>query len=145
MLALKEAEKASKNGDVPVGAVIVKDNTVIAKAFNMKEQNQNAIEHAEILAINIACKKMKSWRLDECTMYVTMEPCLMCAGAILQSRIKKLVYGTSNERFGYVGSIDNVLNNDLNNHKVIIEKEILDEECSKIVKEFFKNTRREKS
>ena len=107
--ALKEAKKAFELGEVPIGAVIVKDNKIISRAFNKKESSNLATSHAEILAINKACKKLNNWRLLDCTLYVTVEPCLMCCGAIIQSRIKKVVYGTSNEYYGAVESIDNTL------------------------------------
>ena len=100
LIALKEAEKAYKNGDVPVGAVIVKNNKVIAKAHNCKESHKIATNHAEILVINKACKKLKTWYLDDCTLYTTMEPCMMCCGAIMQSRIKKIVYSVNNPKYG---------------------------------------------
>ena len=141
-IALKEAKKSLLSDDVPVGAIIVKDNKIIAKAHNMKEKYQVATKHAEIIAIEKACKKNNSWYLNDCIMYVTMEPCLMCAGAIIQSRIKKIVYGTSNKRFGYVESIDNVFNKKENNHKVQIESGILEQETKKLVQSFFINKRK---
>ena len=95
-IAIKEAKKAYKYEEVPVGAVIVKNNKVIAKAFNKKEKTKNVTKHAEIIAISKACKKLKNWRLEDCIIYVTMEPCMMCSGAIEQSRIKKIVYGVKN-------------------------------------------------
>lgn len=140
-IALDEALKSYKKGDVPVGAVVVYKNKVIAKAHNCKEQNKNAVEHAEILAISQACKKLNTWHLEECTIYVTLEPCLMCAGALIQSRIGKLVFATENEKFGYVGSISNVLNNKSNNHHPIIIKGICKGESQKLLKEFFKDKR----
>ena len=109
--ALKEAELAYKNGDVPVGAVLVYDNKIIAKNHNRKEVNKNAIDHAEILVIKEACEYFKNWHLEECTLYITLEPCLMCAGAIIQSRIKRIVYATSSPKFGYIESL-NKLNNE---------------------------------
>lgn len=140
-IALEEALKSYKKGDVPVGAIIVYKNKIIAKAHNSKEQNKNAIEHAEILAISQACKKLKTWHLEECTIYVTLEPCLMCAGALIQSRIGKLVFATENEKFGYVGSVSNVLNNRNNNHHPIIISGICKEESQKLLKNFFKDKR----
>lgn len=104
-IAIKEAKKSYKIDDVPVGAVIVKDDVVIAKAHNMKEKKCNAIMHAEIIAIDKACKKLKRWRLDDCELYVTMEPCMMCTGAILQSRIKKIYYSVDNDDFGTLKNI----------------------------------------
>lgn len=135
--ALKEANKAFKLGEVPIGAIIVKDNKIISRAFNKKESSNLATSHAEILAINKACKKLNNWRLLDCTLYVTVEPCLMCCGAIIQSRIKKVVYGTSNEHYGAVESIDNTLKK----YNIEVENNILQNECSNIMKEFFKKRR----
>lgn len=140
-LALKEAQKSYKNGDVPVGAIIVKNNKVIARAHNQKEKKKIATYHAEILVIQKACKKLKTWYLNDCELYVTMEPCLMCAGAILQSRISKLVYSTNNEKFGYISSVDSILNQK-NNHRVEIIDGIRKEESQKILMNFFKNKRK---
>ena len=140
-IAINEAKKAYKNGDVPVGTIIVKNNKIIAKAYNKKEKNKNAIEHAEIIAIKRACRKLKSWRLDDCVLYVTMEPCLMCAGALIQSRISKVVYAVENNKFGFAGSIENILNNSKNNHIVKIEKNICEEEVKIMLKKFFKDKR----
>ena len=135
--ALKEAKKAFELGEVPIGAVIVKDNKIISRAFNKKESSNLATSHAEILAINKACKKLNNWRLLDCTLYVTVEPCLMCCGAIIQSRIKKVVYGTSNEYYGVVESIDKTLKK----YNIEVENNILQNECSNIMKEFFKKRR----
>lgn len=139
--ALKEAKKSFLNGDVPVGAVIVKDNKIISRAHNQKEIKKIATRHAEIIAIEKACKKLNSWYLDGCELYITLEPCLMCAGAIIQSRISRVIYATTNEKFGFAGSIENVLNNKKNNHKVKIIRGVLEEESQKILKEFFKTKR----
>lgn len=140
-LALKEAEKSYIKEDVPVGAIIVKNNKIIAKAHNNKENKGIATYHAEIIAIEKACKKLKTWRLDGCTMYVTLEPCLMCAGAILQSRIDKLVYAADNLKFGSVTSINDVLNNKKNNHKVLVLSGTMEKESQKLLRNFFKNKR----
>ena len=140
-IALEEACKSYEKGDVPVGAIVVYKNEIIARAHNCKEQNKNAVEHAEILAISQACQKLSTWHLEECTIYVTLEPCLMCAGALIQSRIGKLVFATENEKFGYVGSISNVLNNKSNNHHPIIIDGICKEKSQKLLKEFFKDKR----
>ncbi len=141
-LALKEAYKAKEKDEVPVGCVLVKNGKIIAKAHNLKEHKQNALAHAEIIAINKACKKLQSWRLDELTMYVTLEPCPMCAGAILQSRIKKVVYGASDLKYGALGSDSNLFNkNSLNHYPEIIEN-IKEEECSFLLKDFFKTKRK---
>ena len=140
-IALEEAYKSYEKGDVPVGAIVVYKNEIIARAHNCKEQNKNAVEHAEILAISQTCQKLNTWHLEECTIYVTLEPCLMCAGALIQSRIGKLVFATENEKFGYVGSISNVLNNKSNNHHPIIINGICKEKSQKLLKEFFKDKR----
>lgn len=139
--ALNEAKKSFLHGDVPVGAVIVYKNKIISKAHNEKEKNRIATKHAEIIAIEKACKKLKDWRLEDCVLYVTLEPCLMCAGAIIQSRIKKIVYATNSEKFGFAGSIENVLKNNKNNHIVEIEVGLLENDSKKILKDFFKNKR----
>lgn len=139
-LALEEAKKAKEKGEVPVGAIIVKDGEVIAKAHNLRETLKDSTAHAEILAIKEACKKLNNWRLNGCEMYVTLEPCPMCAGAILQSRISKIYIGTFDENTGASGSVINILQNHNLNHflEVVWEN---DEECSKILTEFFKDRR----
>ena len=142
-LALKEAKKAYKHDDVPVGAVIIKDNKIISKAHNQKEKKKNATRHAEIIAIEKACKKLKTWHLDDCILYVTLEPCLMCAGALIQSRIKKVVYSTPSEKFGYIESIDNVFLKNKNNHLVEIEKGLCAKKSQKLLKDFFKQKRKQ--
>ncbi len=140
-IALEEATKSYKKGDVPVGAVIVYKGKIIAKAHNEKEKQQIATKHAEILAIEKACKKLKNWHLDCCELYVTLEPCMMCAGAIIQSRISKLIYSVPSEKFGFIESIDHVLNNKKNNHRVEIVKGICEKESQILLKNFFKNKR----
>ena len=137
--ALKEAKKAYKEKEVPIGAIIVRNDKIIARAYNRKEKTQVAIQHAEILAIIKACKKMKNWRLLDCTLYVTVEPCMMCCGAIIQSRIKKIVYGTKNDNFGSVESVDSLLNK----YNIEIKNGILEEKCKKIITEFFNKKRKE--
>ena len=107
-LALKQAKKALKHNEVPVGAIIVKDNKIISQAYNKREKNKDVTKHAEIIAISKACKKLKNWRLDDCVLYVTMEPCMMCSGAIEQSRIKKIVYGVKNDNYGYAQNLKTV-------------------------------------
>lgn len=140
--ALKEARKSYKNDDVPVGAVIVRNDKIIAKAHNQKEKNKIATQHAEILAIEKACKKINSWHLDECTLYVTLEPCLMCFGAILESRIKKIVYATSSEKFGFDSSTGNILYEKINNKNIEIINGICKEESQKLLVDFFKSKRK---
>ncbi len=138
--AYKEAKKAEKKLEVPIGAVIVKDSNIIARAHNLREGKQSSLAHAEVLCINKACKKLKSWRLDDCTMYVTLEPCLMCAGAIVQSRIKKVYIGAMDEKNGCVGSKSNVLSDIETTHKTEYEY-MLEDKCSSIITNFFKNLR----
>lgn len=142
--ALKQAKKAYKRREVPVGAIIVRGNKIIAKAFNKREKCQNALYHAEILAINKACKKLKSFRLDECEMYVTLEPCPMCAGAIINSRLKKVYFGASDNNYGCCGSKYNFLQDKTFEHLVEVEGNILGQECSEIIKQFFIEIREEK-
>ncbi len=140
--ALKEAKKAYKKLEIPVGAVIVKDGEIIAKAHNQKETKLDTTKHAEILAIQKASKKLGAWRLLDCEMYVTLEPCSMCAGAIINSRIKKVYIGTSDEKTGAVGSVYNLFEDYTFNHKVEFEKGILREDCENILKDFFKDLRK---
>lgn len=143
-IALKEAKKAYDKEEIPVGAVIVKDGKVVAKAHNLKELKNDTTKHAEILAIQKASKKLDSWRLQDCEMYVTLEPCSMCAGALIQSRIKKVYIGTMDYKTGACGSVLNLLNDYKFNHYVEIETGILADECEKILKEFFKELRKNK-
>ena len=140
--ALKEAKKAYDKLEVPVGAVIVKDGKVIARAHNLKETKYDTTNHAEIIAIQKASKKLKSWRLLDCEMYVTLEPCSMCAGAIINSRIKKVYIGANDEKTGAVGSVLNLFEDYKFNHNVEFEKGILKEDCENILKDFFKNLRK---
>lgn len=140
--ALKEAKKAYKKLEVPVGAVIVKDGKIIARAHNQKETKYDTTKHAEILAIQKASKELKSWRLIDCEMYVTLEPCSMCAGAIINSRIKKVYIGAMDEKTGAVGSKLNLFRDYMFNHEVNFEVGILGDECQKILKDFFKELRK---
>ena len=158
--ALKQAKIAASGGDIPVGCIVVyrenkknkkmceianaaevNDGAILSKAYNKRNKEKNAISHAEILAISKACKKIGDFRLEECTMYVTLEPCQMCAGAIVQSRIKKLVIGAKSMKSGSCGSIINILDNNEFNHKVEVTY-LEDEECTKILKDFFKTIRK---
>ncbi len=136
-VALKEAQKAFEKEEIPVGAIIVKDGKVIAKAHNSKETSKNACGHAEILAIEKACKKLNSWRLLNCEMYVTLEPCPMCAGALINSRISKVYIGTDDEKTGACGSKLNLLEDYKFNHNVQVQKYILKEECSRNIEKIF--------
>lgn len=140
--ALKEAKKAYDKLEVPVGTVIVKDGKIIARGHNLKETKFDTTNHAEIIAIQKASKKLKSWRLLDCEMYVTLEPCSMCAGAIINSRIKKVYIGANDEKTGAVGSVLNLFEDYKFNHKVEFEKGILKEDCENILKDFFKNLRK---
>ena len=139
--ALKEAKKAYKKLEVPVGAVIIKDGEIIARAYNLKETKKDTTKHAEILAIQKASKKLGAWRLEECEMYVTLEPCTMCAGAIINSRIKKVYIGTKDPKAGACGSVLNIFDDYKFNHKVEYEIGIMQKECEKILKDFFKELR----
>lgn len=142
--ALKEAKKAYLIDEIPVGCVIVYNDKIIARAYNKREKNQQAVDHAEIIAIKKASKKLGSWRLDDCKMYITLEPCIMCSGAIIQSRIKEVIYGAYDYRFGCHKSITNVF--DLKfNHNVNIKGGVLEKECSDIIKKFFQELRERKN
>lgn len=140
--ALAEARIAAGNGEIPVGAVIVKGGKIIAVAHNRREEKQNALSHAEIEAINIACKALKSWRLDECELYVTLEPCPMCAGAIINARIKTLVFGAYDLKAGSIDSVVNLCDYPYN-HKPEIYGGICEDECLEVLKDFFKGIRNE--
>lgn len=142
--ALKEAQKAYNKLEVPVGCVIVKDDKIIARGHNLKEIKNDTTMHAELIAIRKASKKLESWRLNECEMYVTLEPCSMCAGAIINARIKKVYIGTLDEKTGAVGSVLNLFKDYTFNHVVDVEQGILQEECQQILKEFFKELRKQK-
>lgn len=140
-VALTEAIKTKKYKDVPVGAVIVENGKIIAKGYNKKEKMMMSTQHAEIVAIEKACKKKKSWYLEDCILYVTLEPCIMCCGAILQSRIKKVVYATNNEKFGGIESVDRIFDIKKNNHRVEVKKGVCKEEAIFLLKKFFKDQR----
>ena len=158
-LALGQAKKAGDAGDVPIGCVIVykenkknkkmldkckkcgiKDGDIISRGYNKRNAKNNSIYHSEIIAIDKACEKIKDWRLDGCEMYVTLEPCQMCAGAIVQSRIKKVYIAARSKKSGSAGSIVNILQNNEFNHKVDIEFGLLEEESSSMIKKFFKES-----
>lgn len=139
--AIKEALKGKRIDEVPVGCVIVKDGKIIGRGYNRRMKDKNTLSHAELIAIKKASKKLKDWRLDDCEMYVTNEPCQMCAGAIVQSRIKKVYIGCMNPKSGCAGSIMNLLQVDEFNHQVEIENGVLGEECSNLLKDYFKELR----
>ena len=142
--ALVEAEKAAVLGEVPIGAVIVYQDEIIARAHNLRETTQNATTHAELLAIQQACAKVGSWRLEDMTLYVTLEPCPMCAGAILQSRIPRVVYGARDVKAGCVDSLYRLLNDARFNHECEVTEGILAEKCGGILTQFFRNLREQK-
>lgn len=142
--ALNEAQKAYEIGEIPIGAVIVKEGEVIARGYNQVETMKDATKHAEMIAIEKASNKIGGWRLSGCTMYVTTEPCTMCAGAILASRIDRLVIGTENPKAGACVSLKNLLQDNRLNHVVEIEVGIRREDCEMIMKKFFKDIRKTK-
>lgn len=139
--ALKEAKKAAALGEVPIGAVIVYKDEIIARAHNLRETTQNALTHAESMAIQEACSKIGSWRLEETTLYVTLEPCPMCAGAILQSRVPRVVYGARDIKAGCVDSLYRLLNDPRFNHECTVTEGVMAEECGQILTDFFKALR----
>ena len=143
LLAIREAHKAKDKEEVPVGAVIVKDGKVISRGYNLRESKQNSLKHAEIIAIDKACKKLGNFRLENCDLYVTVEPCLMCSGAIVQSRIRKVYFGTRDEKYGAVTSVASAFEIK-SNHKVEFEEGICKEQCEKLMKDFFKDLRGKK-
>ena len=140
--AIQEAKKAYKKGDVPVGCVIVKNGKIIARGYNKKEKKKCSLYHAEIVAIKNACKRIGDWRLNDCKMFVTMEPCAMCAGAIVNHRIKTVVVGITEPNFGACGSGIDILNNSNLNTKTTIITGILQDECKQLLQEFFKERRK---
>ena len=142
--ALKQAKRAAKIGEVPIGCVIVYDNKIIARGYNRRNTDKNTLAHAELLAIKKASKKLGDWRLEGCTMYVTLEPCQMCAGAIVQARMDKVVIGSMNPKAGCAGSVLNLLQISAFNHQVALEKGVLEEECSTMLSSFFRTLREKK-
>ena len=139
--ALREAQKAYALGETPIGAVVVKNGEIIASAHNLRETGKNALYHAEILAIDAACKKLGGWRLHQCDLYVTLEPCIMCSGAIVQARIKNLCYGADDPKGGAVKSIAQIPGLDKLCHHPNVTGGIMAEECSQILKDFFRDLR----
>jgi len=140
--AIKLAKKAAELNEVPIGCVIEYQGKIIGRGYNRRITDKSTLAHAEITAIKKACKKMGDWRLEDCTMYVTLEPCQMCAGAIVQARVKKVVIGCMNPKAGCAGSVLNILQVDQFNHQVEIEQGVLEEECSTMLTEFFKSLRK---
>ena len=141
-MALKEAQRAYDDGEVPVGAVIVKDGKVISRARNMRESKQNALYHAEILAIDKACKKLKSFRLDDCEIYVTLEPCPMCAGAISGARVKEVIYGAKDKNYGCAGSKHNFFSDPDFEHLSTVTDGVMADECEALLQRFFAEARK---
>lgn len=139
--ALRQAKKAYTLGEVPIGCVIVYEDKIIARGYNRRNTDKNTLAHAEITAINRASKKIGDWRLEDCTLYVTLEPCQMCAGAIVQSRITNVVMGCMNPKAGCGGSILNILEMPEFNHQVNVLRGVMEEECSQILQDFFKELR----
>jgi len=139
--AILEANKSYQLREVPVGAVIVKDDQIIGRGFNQKEATNDVTAHAEIMAIKEACKTLGSWRLDDCSMYVTLEPCPMCAGAILEARIKRVYIGTESDKSGAAGTVINLLNNPDLGSKTEVYFGIMEDECKMLLENFFKTLR----
>lgn len=139
--AIKQAKKAEAINETPVGAVIVHKGKIIAKGYNKRETKKNCLCHAEIIAINKACKKLGGWRLPECDIYVTLDPCPMCAGAIIQSRIDNLYFGAYDKKTGSAKSVINLFEENLFNHNVNVTGGLMEDECSKIISDFFKKLR----
>ena len=142
--AIKEAKKAYALEEVPIGCVIVRDGKIIARGYNRRNTDKNTLAHAELTAIKKASKKCGDWRLEDCTMYVTLEPCQMCAGAIVQSRMKKVVIAAMNPKAGCAGSVLNLLQMAEFNHQVEIERGLLEDECSTTLSTFFRDLREKK-
>lgn len=142
--AIEEAKKAGQLGEVPIGAVIVKDNEIIARAHNLREILQQPTAHAEHLAIERAAEVVGSWRLEDCTLYVTLEPCVMCAGTIVMSRIPRVVYGAMDPKGGCSGSLMDLLQQPQFNHRAIVEHGVLEETCGNLLRHFFRDLRDKK-
>ncbi len=140
--AIRQARKAEAVGDVPIGCVIVYEDKIIARGYNKRNKDKTVLAHAELLAMKKACKIIGDWRLEDCTMYVTLEPCQMCAGAIVQARIPKVVIGSMNAKAGCAGSILNILEMDQFNHQCQVERGVLEEECSAMLSDFFRQLRK---
>ena len=143
-LALQEAGRAAEEGEIPVGAVIVKEGEVIGQAHNRREGLQSPISHAEIMAIEAASSHLRSWRLHGCVLYVTLEPCIMCVGAILQARLPRLLFGCPDPKAGAVESLYRLCEDDRLNHRVAVTRGVLEDECSAVLTKFFNDLRRKK-
>lgn len=141
--ALKEAHRAFQKSEVPIGAILVIDNQIISRGHNLRKKHKLPTSHAEIIAIEKASRKLQRWILDDATLYVTVEPCMMCVGAILQARIKRVVYGAPQEKFGSLGGVIDLLEVNPFNHQVEVTKGVLKEQASQLMKKFFKQIRQE--
>lgn len=144
MEAIIEAKKAEELKEVPIGAVIVMEGKIVARAHNLREIEQNAIAHAELLAIDQACKELGTWRLEESTLYVTLEPCPMCAGAIILSRVKRVVYGAADPKGGCAGTLMNLLEDERFNHQCEVTSGVLETDCGQMLSDFFRKIRQRK-
>ncbi|GGE85901.1 tRNA adenosine(34) deaminase TadA [Priestia taiwanensis] len=140
-VAIEQAREAEAIGEVPIGAVVVHNDEIISKAYNLRERDQRSIAHAELLAIDEACKKLGTWRLEEATLYVTLEPCPMCAGAIVLSRVKRVVYGATDPKGGCAGTLMNLLQEERFNHQAEVVSGVLEEECGAMLTNFFRTLR----
>ncbi|OHR63673.1 tRNA-specific adenosine deaminase [Bacillus sp. HMSC76G11] len=143
-LAIKEALKAKAIGEVPIGAVIVHNDEIVGSGYNLRESEQRSIAHAEMIAIDQACASMGTWRLEDATLYVTLEPCPMCAGAIVLSRVKRVVYGAADPKGGCAGTLMNLLDEKRFNHQVEVTKGVLEDECGNMLSDFFRDLRKKK-
>lgn len=143
--AIYLAEKAMAIDDVPIGCVIVHENQIIGKGYNKRTNMKNSLYHAEIIAINEACIYLNDWRLEDCSLYVTIEPCPMCAGAIIQARVKEVIFGARNKKAGCAGSILNILDEKAFNHQSVITENIMHDECAGLMTEYFYRLRKNKT
>ncbi|MGG4145101.1 tRNA adenosine(34) deaminase TadA [Paenibacillus algorifonticola] len=140
--AIEEAKKAEQIGEVPIGAIVVKNQQIIGRGYNLRETQHDPTAHAEMVAIRDACKELDAWRLLDCTLYVTLEPCPMCAGAIVQSRVKRVVYGTGDPKAGCAGTLMNLLQEPRFNHETELTSGVLQQECATMLTQFFRKLRR---
>ena len=144
VIAMEEAGKAREIGEVPIGAIIVYEDKIIGRGHNIRETTQQTLSHAELLSIQEANEVIGSWRLEDCTLYVTLEPCAMCAGAIVQSRIKRVVYGATDPKAGCAGTLMNLLTEERFNHQVEVTTGVLQKECSEMLRDFFQMLRKKR-
>lgn len=140
-IALEEAGAASSWGDVPIGAVVTRDDEVLARAANARERERDPTAHAEVLALRSAAKRLSTWRLEDCTLYVTLEPCAMCAGALVLARVERLVFGAKDDKAGFAGSLGDLVRDPRLNHAVEVESGVLAEQCGELLRAFFRERR----